>query len=104
MTNRIITGHHDLFGTDYSMDDPFDLTDCPVNADDFDMDALNDDYYKACYGVIESFRPGWELLRNGDIIAPIDSPDLSEDEKKALYDLISDIDMLPIFEAHEITD
>lgn len=84
--------------------DPFDLTDCAGDfASDFDMDAASDDYYEACCEALAAIRPEWSLLRDAEVIGPVDSPDLSEDEKETLSELLGAIDVAAILQAHDLT-
>lgn len=84
--------------------DPFDLTDCAGDfASDFDMDAASDDYYEACCEALAAIRPEWSLLRDAEVIGPVDSPDLSEDEREALAELLGAIDTTAILQAHDLT-
>ena len=84
--------------------DPFDLTDCAGDfASDFDMDAASDDYYEACCEALAAIRPEWSLLRDAEVIGPVDSPDLSEDERGALSELLDTIDVTAILQAHALT-
>lgn len=62
-TDRIIASN---FSSLTNMD-PFDLTDYAGDfANDFDIDAASYDYYKACCEALETVRPEWCLLRNGE--------------------------------------
>ena len=84
--------------------DPFDLTACAGDfASDFDMDAVNDDYYDSCCEALAAIRPEWSLLRDAEVIGPVDSPDLSEDEREALAELLGAIDTTAILQAHDLT-
>ncbi|ERS24865.1 hypothetical protein HMPREF1301_00250 [Propionibacterium sp. KPL2005] len=83
--------------------DPFDLTDCAGDfASDFDMDAVNDDYYEACCEALAAVRPEWCLLKNAVVIGPVDSLSLSEDEKETLGELLDTIDVTAILQRHTI--
>ena len=83
--------------------DPFDLTACAGDfASEFDMDAINDDYYGACCEALAAIRPEWSLLRDAEVIGPVDSPDLSEDEREALGELLDTIDVTAILQRHTI--
>ena len=105
MTDRIITNNFSsLTSSDGHVTelDPFDLTDCAGDfASDFDMDAVSDDYYEACRKALSAVRPEWSLLRDGEVIGPVDSPDLSEDERKTLGELFDAIDVAAILQDHE---
>lgn len=107
MTDRIITNNFSsLTSSDGHVTelDPFDLTDCAGDfVDDFDMDAASNDYYEACCEVLAAIRPEWSLLRDGEVIGPVDSPDLSEDEREALAELLGAIDVAAILQAHDLT-
>lgn len=96
MTDRIITSN---FSSLTNMD-PFDLTDY---ASDFDTDAASYDYYKACCEALAAVRPECHLLRDGQVLGPVDSPDLSEDEKETLTELFDAIDVTAILQAHDLT-
>lgn len=96
MTDRIITSN---FSSLTNMD-PFDLTDY---ASDFDTTAASDNYYKACCEALATVRPECHLLRDGEILGPVDSPDLSEDEKETLTELFDAIDVTAILQAHDLT-
>lgn len=105
MTDRIITNNFSsLTSSDGHLTelDPFDLTDCAGDfVDDFDMDAASDDYYEACCGALEAVRPEWSLLRDAEVIGPVGSPDLSEDERETLAGLFDTIDVTAILQRHE---
>lgn len=96
MTDRIITSN---FSSLTNMD-PFDLTDY---ASDFDTDAAFDNYYKACCEALATVRPECHLLRDGEVIGPVNSPDLSEDKKETLTELFDAIDVTVILQAHDLT-
>ena len=96
MTDRIITSN---FSSLTNMD-PFDLTDY---ASDFDTDTASYDYYKACCEALAAVRPECHLLRDGQVLGPVDSPDLSEDEKETLTELFDAIDVTAILQAHDLT-
>lgn len=99
-TDRIITSN---FSSLTNMD-PFDLTDYVGDfASDFDMDAASDDYYEACCEALAAVRPECHLLRDGEVLGPVDSPDLSEDEKETLTELFDAIDVTAILQAHDLT-
>lgn len=100
MTDRIITSN---FSSLTNMD-PFDLTDYVGDfASDFDMDAASDNYYEACCEALATVRPECHLLRDGEVIGPVNSPDLSEDEKETLTELFDAIDVTAILQAHDLT-
>jgi|GEM_PF-1727992 len=83
--------------------DPFDLTACVGDfASEFDMDAINDDYYGACCEALAAIRPEWSLLRDAEVIGPVDSPDLDEDERAALSEHLDTIDVTAILQRHTI--
>mgnify|MGYP006927903206 FL=1 len=112
MTDRIITNNFSsLTSSDGHLTelDPFDLTDCVGDfVDDFDMDAVSDDYYEACRKALAAIRPEWHLLRNGEVICPVnpddlDEDELSEDEKETLSELLDTIDVAAILQAHDLT-
>lgn len=115
MTDRIITNNFSsLTSSDGHLTelDPFDLTDCAGDfASDFDMDAVSDDYYEACRKALAAVRPEWHLLRDGEVICPVNPDDLSEDEKepldedekKTLSELLDAIDVAAILQAHDLT-
>lgn len=107
MTDRIITNNFSsLTSSDGHLTelDPFDLTDCAGDfVDDFDMDAVNDDYYESCCEALAAVRPEWSLLRDGEVICPVDSDDLDEDEKETLSELLDTIDVAAILQAHDLT-
>ena len=100
MTDRIITSN---FSSLTNMD-PFDLTDYAGDfASDFDTDTASDNYYKACCEALATVRPECHLLRDGEVIGPVDSPDLREDEKETLTELFDAIDVTAILQAHDLT-
>ena len=105
MTDRIITNNFSsLISGDGRLTelDPFNLTDCAGDfASDFDMDAASDDYYESCCGALEAVRPEWSLLRDAEVIGPVGSPDLSEDERETLSGLLDTIDVAAILQRHE---
>ena len=105
MTDRIITNNFSsLISGDGRLTelDPFDLTDCAGDfASDFDMDAASDDYYEACRKALAAVRPEWYLLRDGEVIGPVNSDDLDEDEKETLSGLLDTIDVAAILQRHE---
>jgi len=96
MTDRIITSN---FSSLTNMD-PFDL---PDYASDFDTTAASYDYYKACCEALATVRPECHLLRDGQVLGPVDSPDLREDEKETLTELFDAIDVTAILQAHDLT-
>lgn len=99
-TDRIITSN---FSSLTNMD-PFDLTDYAGDfASDFDMNAASYDYYKACCEALATVRPECHLLKDGEVIGPVNSPDLSEDEKETLTELFDAIDVTAILQAHDLT-
>ena len=106
MTDHIITSNFSsLTSSDGHLTelDPFDLTDCAGDfVDDFDMDAVNDDYYESCCEALASIRPEWRLLKDAEVIGPVDSPDLSEDERATLGELLDTIDVTAILQRHTI--
>lgn len=106
MTDRIITSNFtSLTSSDGRLTelDPFDLTDCAGDfASDFDMDAVNDDYYGACCEALAAIRPEWSLLRDAEVVGPIGSPSLSEDEVEELAYLLDTIDVTAILQRHTI--
>ena len=106
MTDRIITNNFSsLISSNGHVTelDPFDLTDCAGDfASDFDMDAASDDYYEACRKALSAVRPEWSLLGDGEVIGPVDSPDLSEDERATLGELLDTIDVTAILQRHTI--
>ena len=106
MSDCIITSNFTSLtsGDGYPMDlDPFDLTDCAGDfASDFDMDAVNGDYYESCCEALAAVRPEWCLLKNAEVIGPIDSPSLSEDEAETLGYLLGSIDVTAILQRHTI--
>ena len=84
--------------------DLFNLTDYAGDfASDFDTDAASYDYYKACCEALATVRPECYLLRDGQVLGPVDSPDLSEDEKETLNELFDAIDVTAILQAHDLT-
>ena len=107
MTDRIIASNFSSLtnGAEHLTElDPFDLTACVGDfASEFDMDAINDDYYGACCEALAAIRPEWSLLRDAEVIGPVDSPDLSEDEREALSELLDTIDVTAILQAHDLT-
>ena len=107
MTDRIIASNFSSLtnGAEHLTElDPFDLTACVGDfASEFDMDAINDDYYGACCEALAAIRPEWSLLRDAEVIGPVDSPDLSEDEREALAELLGAIDTTAILQAHDLT-
>ena len=108
MTDRIITNNFSSLtsSTGHLTElDPFDLTDYAGDfASDFDMDDASDDYYEACCKALIVVRPEWHLFRNGEVIGPVDSEDLSEDEKETLGELLDAIDVNVILQDHDLTD
>lgn len=103
MTDRIITSNFSSLTNNTELD-PFDLTDCAGDfASDIGMDAASDDYYEVCCDVLEEVRPKWRLFRSGEVIGPVDSDDLSEDEKETLSELLDAIDANAILQAHDLT-
>lgn len=108
MTDRIITSNFtSLISGDGRLTelDPFDLTDCAGDfASDFDMDAVNDDYYGACCEALAAVRPEWSLLKTAEVIGPIGSPSLSEDEVEELAYLLDTIDVTAILQTHDLSD
>ena len=115
MTDRIITNNFSsLTSSDGHLTelDPFDLTDCAGDfVDEFDMDAVSDDYYEACRKALSAVRSEWCLLRDGEVICPVNPDDLdedekeplSEDEKETLSELLDTIDVAAILQAHDLT-
>ena len=107
MTDHIIASNFSsLISSDGHLTelDPFDLTGCAGDfASEFDMDAINDDYYGACCEALAAIRPEWSLLRDAEVIGPVDSPDLSEEEREALAELLGAIDTTAILQAHDLT-
>lgn len=107
MTDRIITNNFSsLTSSDGHLTelDPFDLTDCAGDfVDEFDMDAASDDYYESCCEALETIRPEWSLLRDGEVVGPVGSPDLSEDERKTLGEFLDTIDVAAILQDHDLT-
>lgn len=99
MTDRIITSNFSSLTNSMPLD-PFDLTDY---AGDFDIDAAADDYYEACCEALATIRPECYLLRDGEVIGPVNSPDLSEDEKETLIELFDAINVTAILQAHDLT-
>ena len=100
MTDRIITSNFSSLANT----DPFDLTDYAGDfASDFDTDTGSDNYYKACCEALAPVRPECHLLRDGEILGPVNSPDLSEDEKETLTELFDAIDVTAILQAHDLT-
>ena len=108
MTDRIITSNVTslISGNGHLTElDPFNLTDCAGDfASDIGMDAASYDYYESCCEVLEVVRPEWHMLRDGAVIGPVDSPDLSEDERETLGELLDAIDVNAILQAHDLTD
>jgi len=106
MTENTITSNFTslISGDGYPMHlDPFDLTDCASDfLNDFDMDAAADDYYEACCEALAAVRPEWCLLKNAEVIGPVDSLSLSEDEKETLGELLDTIDVTAILQRHTI--
>ncbi|BDQ41045.1 hypothetical protein [Cutibacterium granulosum] len=106
MTDHIITSNFSsLTSSDGHLTelDPFDLTDCAGDfVDDFDMDAASDDYYEACCEALAAVRPEWSLLKDAEVIGPVDSPDLDEDERATLGELLDTIDVTAILQRHAI--
>ncbi|WP_130865862.1 hypothetical protein [Acidipropionibacterium timonense] len=106
MTEHIITSNvSSLPSSDGHLTelDPFDLTDCAGDfAGDFDMDAANGDYYESCCEALAAVRPEWSLLKNAEVVGPVDSPDLSEDERETLGELFDTIDVTAILQRHTI--
>lgn len=103
MTDRIITSNFSSLTNSTELD-PFDLTDYVGDfASDFDMDAASDNYYEACCEALATVRPECHLLRDGEVIGPVNSPDLSEDEKETLTELFDAIDVTAILQAHDLT-
>ena len=103
MTDRIIANNFSslISSTGHLTElDPFDLTDY---ASDFDMDAASDDYYEACCKALAAVRTEWQLFRNGEVIGPANSDDLSEDEKETLSELLDAIDVDAILQDHDLT-
>ena len=79
------------------------VTNCAGDfVDDFDMDAVNDDYYESCCEALAAIRPEWRLLKDAEVIGPVDSPDLSEDERATLGELLDTIDVTAILQRHTI--
>ncbi len=107
MTDRIIANNFSslISSTGHLTElDPFDLTDYAGDfASDFDMDAASDDYYEACCKALAAVRTEWQLFRNGEVIGPADSDDLSEDEKETLSELLDAIDVDAILQDHDLT-
>ena len=107
MTDHIITSNFSsLTSSDGHLTelDPFDLTDYAGDfASDFDTDTASDNYYKACCEALATVRPECHLLRDGEILGPVDSPDLREDEKETLTELFDAIDVTAILQAHDLT-
>lgn len=107
MTDRIIASNVTslISGNGHLTElDPFDLTDYAGDfASDFDMDAASDDYYEACCKALAAVRTEWQLFRNGEVIGPADSDDLSEDEKETLSELLDAIDVDAILQDHDLT-
>ena len=100
MTDRIITSN---FSSLTNMA-PFDLTDYAGDfVSDFDTDAASYDYYKGCCEALATVRPECHLLRDGEVIGPADSDDLSEDEKETLSELLDAGDVTAILQAHDLT-
>ena len=108
MTDRIITNNFSSLtsSTGHLTElDPFDLTDYAGDfASDFDMDDASDDYYEACCKALAAVRPEWYLFRNGEVIGPVNSESLSEDEKETLGEFLDAIDVNAILQAHDLTD
>lgn len=108
MTDRIIANNFSslISSTGHLTElDPFDLTDYAGDfASDIGMDAASDDYYEVCCDVLEEVRPEWRLFRSGEVIGPVDSEDLSKDERETLGELLDAIDVNTILQAHDLTD
>lgn len=103
MTDHIITSNFSSLTNSMPLD-PFDLTDYAGDfAGDFDTTAASYDYYKACCEALATIRPECHLLRDGQVLGPVDSPDLSEDEKETLNELFDAIDVTAILQAHDLT-
>lgn len=108
MTDHIITSNFtSLISSDGHLTelDPFDLTNCAGDfASEFDMDAVNDDYYGACCEALAAVRPEWSLLKTAEVVGPIGSPSLSEDEVEELAYLLDAIDVTAILQRHDLSD
>ncbi len=103
MTDHIITSNFSSLANSMELN-PFDLTDyARYFASDFDTTAASYDYYKACCEALAAVRPECHLLRDGQVLGPVDSPDLSEDEKETLNELFDAIDVTAILQAHDLT-
>ena len=103
MTDHIITSNFSSLANSMELN-PFDLTDYARDfASDFDTTAASYDYYKACCEALAAVRPECHLLRDGQVLGPVDSPDLSEDEKETLTELFDAIDVTAILQAHDLT-
>lgn len=103
MTDHIITNNFSSLANSMELN-PFGLTDYARDfASDFDTTAASYDYYKACCEALAAVRPECHLLRDGQVLGSVDSPDLSEDEKETLNELFDAIDVTAILQAHYLT-
>ena len=103
ITDRIITSNFSSLANSMELN-PFDLTDYARDfASNFNTTAASYDYYKACCEALATVRPECHLLRDGQVLGPVDSPDLSEDEKETLTELFDAIDVTAILQAHDLT-
>lgn len=81
------------------------VTNCAGDfVDDFDLDAVEDDYEAARDAVVEAVRPDLDFLWDtNEIIGEVGTAPLSDDDWAALKEGLAAIDLAAIFQAHDLS-
>mgnify|MGYP006906174801 FL=1 len=81
------------------------VTNCAGDfVDDFDMDAVEDDYEAARDAVVEAVRPDlYFSWCTNEIMGEVGTAPLSDDDWAAIEEGLEAIDMAAIFQAHDLT-